>query len=212
MSVAKTALEEELNICSARAVESSSILSNTDRPSVEHTEFSKPRGIASSQASAGSQESLYQFPTRPPVIVGEAAYRGWLPIDGVISGQPGGSGNGLSIRQRRRNGTTESEPELHGELRFKEMLRVNGHVAGRICSERGTLIVASDARVDADIEVGIVTISGTVNGNIVGFERVELGPGAVIVGSIVAGSLEVRPGAVFHGKCSMLTTNGNTSK
>ncbi len=81
------------------------------------------------------------------------------------------------------------------------IFKVNGYVAGRILSEKGTLFVATEARVDAEIEVGMAVISGTVNGNVIGHERVELSPGAVIMGNISTNSLAVRPGAFFHGDC-----------
>ena len=140
------------------------------------------------------------FQARVPPIIGEATFRGWLPVDGIISGQLSANRGGFAVRQRPRNGA-ECEPELNGEIRFKDLLRVNGYVAGRILSEKGTLIVATEARVDAEIEVGVAVISGTVNGNVIGHERVELSPGAVIMGNISTNSLAVRPGAFFHGDC-----------
>src|SRR6266511_2569661 len=150
------------------------------------------------------RENGSNFQARVPAIIGEAIYRGWLPVNGVISGQLGANGGGLTIRQRPRNGSSGSEPELNGEIRFKDLLRVNGYVAGKIISEKGTLIIATEARVDAEIEVGVVVISGTVNGNVIGHERVELSPGAVITGNISTNSLAVRPGAYFDGDCCVL--------
>ena len=157
------------------------------------------------------RENGFHFQTKVPVIMGEATYRGWVPVDGIISGQLGANGSALNIRQRARNTMTDSEPELNGEICFKDMLRVNGHVAGKVISQKGTLIVDSSARVDADIEVGVAVIGGTVNGDIVGHERVELGPGAVIQGNISTRSLAVKPGAVFQGDCRMLK-NENADK
>ena len=139
-----------------------------------------------------------------PVLQGEAAYRGSVPVDGIVSGQLGASGSTLTIKQRPKNGFVESVPELDGEITFKDMLRINGHVAGRVFSEKGTLIIDASARVDANIEVAIVTISGTVNGDIIGHERVEIGPGAVINGNISTRSLCMKPGAVFEGDCRIL--------
>jgi cytoskeletal protein CcmA (bactofilin family) len=168
----------------------------------------KLRSIEPAEPANQTRGHSLQFQQRAPVIVGEASFRGWLPVDGVISGQMSASGAALTVRQRRQTGITE--PELNGEIYFREMLRVNGFVAGRIFSEKGTLIVAVDARVDADIEAGIVSIGGTVNGNVTGYERVELGPAATITGNISAGSLEIKPGAIFQGGCGMLTNkSGN---
>jgi cytoskeletal protein CcmA (bactofilin family) len=139
------------------------------------------------------------------VIIGEATYRGYMPVDGVISGQLTASGGGLTIKQRVRS---DSEPELDGELSFKDLLRVNGHIRGKVQSERGTLIIADAARVDAQIEVGVAIISGEVNGDVFAHERVELSHSAVINGNISSPLLCIKPGATFHGDCRMLKTAG----
>lgn len=146
----------------------------------------------------------FNFQPRVPVLQGEATYRGWLPVDGIVSGQLGVSCNALTIKQRPKNGVVESVPELDGEITFKDMLRINGHVAGRVSSEKGTLIIDASARVDANIEVAVATISGTVNGDIVGHQRVEVGPGAVINGNISTRAICIKPGAVFQGDCRIL--------
>src|SRR6266545_6522673 len=84
------------------------------------------------------KENSFIFQPRVPVITGEATYRGSLPVDGVLSGQLNASGSALTIKQRPRKGRADSTPELDGEIRFKDMLRINGHVAGHISSEKGT--------------------------------------------------------------------------
>ena len=139
------------------------------------------------------------------MITGEATYRGYTPVDGLISGQLGANGGGLTIKQRVRPG---SEPELDGELSFKGMLRINGHVRGKVHSERGTLFIADEATVDASIEVCIAIIGGEVNGDVLATERVELGANAVINGNISTPNLSIKPGATFHGDCRMLKTAG----
>jgi cytoskeletal protein CcmA (bactofilin family) len=142
-----------------------------------------------------------------PVITGEVAYRGYLPVEGVISGQLNATGGALTIKQRPRSARVESIPELNGEITFKDMLRVNGHVAGSISSEKGILIVDAAARVDATIDVAVAVIAGVVNGEVVGRERVELGAQAVIHGNISTPNLSMKPGATFQGDCRMLKSN-----
>jgi cytoskeletal protein CcmA (bactofilin family) len=144
------------------------------------------------------------FQARVPIVTGEAVFRGWMPVDGTISGQLGASGSALSIRQRPRGGPAESQPELTGEISFKDMLRVNGHITGKVTSAKGTLIVDASALVEGDIEVGVAVISGTVKGDVIGHERVELGPLCVINGNISTRILTIKPGAVFQGDCRML--------
>jgi cytoskeletal protein CcmA (bactofilin family) len=147
------------------------------------------------------------FQARTPVITGEATYRGTFSVDGIISGQMGSAGCMMTAKQRPKNGNG-SEPELNGEITFKDMLRINGHVAGKVTSSRGTLIVDASAKVEAEIDVAVCIISGTVVGHVVGHERVEVGPGAEVNGNISTPALSIKPGAVFHGDCRMIR-NGN---
>jgi cytoskeletal protein CcmA (bactofilin family) len=170
-----------------------------------------PRRLPNALAGAETQkrpiaarQSGFTFQPRVPVLQGEATYRGLLPVDGIVSGQLGASGNTLTIKQRPKSGVVESVPELDGEISFKDMLRVNGHIAGRVVSEKGTLIIDASARVDAGIDVAVAMISGTVNGDVIGHERVEVGPGAIVNGNISTRSLCIKPGAVFQGDCRIL--------
>jgi cytoskeletal protein CcmA (bactofilin family) len=73
-----------------------------------------------------------------------------------------------------------------------------------VSSPKGTLIVDGAALVEGDIEVGAVVISGTVNGDVIAQERVELGAAAVINGNISTRILTMKPGAIFQGDCRML--------
>jgi cytoskeletal protein CcmA (bactofilin family) len=167
------------------------------------------RPIAAQPLSQSSRHSGFVFQPRVPVLQGEATYRGWLPVDGIVSGQLGASGNTLTIKQRPKSGVVESVPELDGEINFKDMLRVNGHIAGRVFSQKGTLIIDASARVDACIDVAVAVISGTVNGDVIGHERVEVGPGAIVNGNISTRSLCIKPGAVFSGDCRILKDEHN---
>ena len=144
------------------------------------------------------------FVPRVPVITGEATYRGHMPVEGTISGQLSAGGGTMVVKQRPRKVRCDSAPELDGEICFKDMLRINGHVAGSVLSSKGTLIINEGARVDARIDVSVALVSGTVQGEIVGRQRVELESGAIIYGNISTPKLSIRPGATFHGDCRML--------
>jgi len=144
------------------------------------------------------------FQTRVPVIIGEVHCKGVLPIDGLVVGQLSG-GNSGSLGVRQKSGSVfASQPELSGEISFRDMVRVNGHIAGTIYSKTGTLIVDTHARIDANVEVAVAVISGTVNGDIVAHERVELGPRARIHGNIWTPSIGIKDGAIFDGVCTMI--------
>jgi cytoskeletal protein CcmA (bactofilin family) len=144
-----------------------------------------------------------RYQTRIPVITGEVNCKGMLPIDGVVSGQLSSNGGSLAVRQRSAT-IFSTGPELSGQISFRDVVRVNGHIAGTVYSQCGTLIVDDTARVDANIEVAVAVINGTINGDIVAHQRVEIGPGAKIYGNIWTRSIAIKDGAVFEGVCNMI--------
>lgn len=150
------------------------------------------------------RENTRSFTGKNPAITGEATFRGTLRVDGTISGQLSANGGAFTLKQRARAVDAGNEPELDGEIAFAGMLRVNGHVAGKLLSEKGTLIVDVEALVDADIDVAVAIIDGTVNGDVVARERLELGLKAKINGNIWTRSLNIKPGAIFEGECKIL--------
>src|SRR4028118_1154835 len=96
------------------------------------------------------------------------------------------------------NGTT-----LTGEANFKGRLRVDGHLSGRVSSQDGTLIVSTGGQVDADVEVSVAQIYGTVVGNVTATKRIERGRVAKVTGDIQTPALVIENGAVFEGSCRM---------
>lgn len=108
------------------------------------------------------------------------------------------------IKEGRLSGFVGNGTVLTGETNFQAMLRVDGHLTGRVSSESGTLIIGSSGRVDANILVAAAMINGTVNGDIIASEKVELGRTARVIGNIQTPRLVIEEGAVFEGSCSML--------
>jgi cytoskeletal protein CcmA (bactofilin family) len=142
------------------------------------------------------------FQTRLPVITGEAHFQGAMSVNGLLSGQLG-SASCLSVKQRSSSFLT-SGPDLCGDISFKGMVRVNGHIAGTVYSENGTLIVDTGATVESNVDVAVVVIGGTIKGDIVARERVELGPASKIYGNIWTRSIVIKNGAIFEGVCRMI--------
>jgi len=108
------------------------------------------------------------------------------------------------IKEGTLSGFVGSGTEVTGELTFKAMLRVDGHLSGRVTSNTGTLVIGSGGIVDANVEVSVATIHGLVNGDIVASQRVELGRSAKVNGNIQTSSLVIEQGAVFEGSCKMI--------
>lgn len=108
------------------------------------------------------------------------------------------------IKEGRLSGFVGHGTTLTGETVFQAMLRVDGHLVGSISSDSGTLIVGTNGQVDANISVSTATINGTVNGDIVASEKIQLGRTARVVGNIQTPRLTIEDGAVLEGGCTML--------
>jgi cytoskeletal protein CcmA (bactofilin family) len=108
------------------------------------------------------------------------------------------------IKEGNLSGFVGSGTVVTGEANFKALMRVDGHLSGRISSSTGTLIVGANGKVDANIEVAIAMIHGTVNGDIIATQRLELGRAAKLNGNIQTASLVIEPGGLFEGTCKMI--------
>jgi cytoskeletal protein CcmA (bactofilin family) len=108
------------------------------------------------------------------------------------------------IKEGTLSGYVGNGTSLTGEASFRGMLRIDGHLTGRVTSTDGTLLVGTNGQVDADIEVAVATINGTVNGDITATERLEMGRAAHVKGNIQTPSLMIEQGAIFEGSCRML--------
>jgi cytoskeletal protein CcmA (bactofilin family) len=108
------------------------------------------------------------------------------------------------IKEGTLSGFVGGGTVVTGEANFKAMMRVDGHLSGRVSSSSGTLIVGANGKVDANIEVAIAIIHGTINGDIIATQRLELGRAAKVTGNIQTPSLVIEQGAVFEGSCKMV--------
>lgn len=108
------------------------------------------------------------------------------------------------IKEGRLSGFVGHGTVLTGETTFQAMLRIDGHLTGQVSSESGTLIVGSTGQVDANIMVSAAVVNGTVNGDIIVTEKLELGRTARVVGNIQTPRLLIEDGAILEGSCTML--------
>lgn len=116
------------------------------------------------------------------------------------------------IKEGRLSGFVGAGTVLTGETNFQTMLRVDGHLTGRVASEEGTLIIGSTGQVDADIDVAAAVVNGTVNGDIVASEKLEFGRTAKVVGNIQTPRLLVEDGAILEGNCTMIKSKENLAQ
>lgn len=116
------------------------------------------------------------------------------------------------IKEGRLSGFVGHGTVLTGDTNFQMMLRVDGHLTGTITSDGGTLIVGTNGQVDANVTVAVANINGTVNGDIIATEKIQLGRTARVMGNIATPKLVVDEGAVFEGGCNMIKAIENKEK
>jgi cytoskeletal protein CcmA (bactofilin family) len=116
------------------------------------------------------------------------------------------------IKEGTLTGFVGNGTNMTGEANFKGMLRVDGHLSGRVSSQDGTLIVSTGGQVDANVEVSVAQIYGTVNGDVIATKRIELGRVAKVTGNIQTPALVIEQGAIFEGSCRMAALRDEQTK
>jgi cytoskeletal protein CcmA (bactofilin family) len=105
-----------------------------------------------------------------------------------------------------------SFPGSNCEVTFEGVLHFDGYSIGNITSPDGTLVLTKRGRIEADINVGVAVIAGSVTGNITASQRVVLESDARVTGQIQTPALSVRLGAIFDGDCVLTHTKKRTTR
>jgi len=94
--------------------------------------------------------------------------------------------------------------EIRGEIHFRDILRVDGKVTGKVISEK-ELVVGETGEVEAEINVGTLSVSGKVTGTFHVREKLEIHPKGRVVGDLTLEkpNLVIHEGGVFEGKIDM---------
>lgn len=91
-----------------------------------------------------------------------------------------------------------------GDLSFSGGLHVDGTVRGNIIAEGGDaaamLVIGDRGRVEGEVRVPHVVISGSVTGDVRALESVELAPHAQVTGNIYYTRIEMAMGAAVNGQ------------
>jgi cytoskeletal protein CcmA (bactofilin family) len=93
---------------------------------------------------------------------------------------------------------------ISGEIRFPDILRVDGKVTGKLFSEK-ELVVGETGEVEAEIEVGILSVSGRVAGTLRIRDRITIHPRGRVQGELIMDKpgLIIEEGGVFEGTIEM---------
>lgn len=89
---------------------------------------------------------------------------------------------------------------IKGEIKGSEDLTVDGQVEGRIDLPEHALTIGPNATVLADITAKVVTVFGSVIGNVSAREKADIRKTASVEGTLTCGRLAVQEGAKINGK------------
>jgi cytoskeletal protein CcmA (bactofilin family) len=92
--------------------------------------------------------------------------------------------------------------DFTGELTFNKPLMIKGKFNGEIKAS-SDLYIGKEAVLTALVEADLVSVKGTVDGNIKSRKRVELFSSSVIEGDITSPSVVMENGCNFNGICKM---------
>jgi cytoskeletal protein CcmA (bactofilin family) len=90
-----------------------------------------------------------------------------------------------------------------GDVHFSGGFHIDGHIKGNVDAppESGAMLSVSDAGiVEGSVAVPNVILNGTVKGDILAHDRVELGATARVTGNVYYGLIEMEMGAEINGK------------
>lgn len=114
----------------------------------------------------------------------------------------GGKGPGTFDKTSELNAFLGSGTEFDGKLSFIGTVRVEGSLKGEIFA-KDILIIGDNGRVEGDIDVDTIIISGLVRGTIRAAKRVELAYPGRVYGTIETPIFTIQEGAIFEGTCKM---------
>jgi cytoskeletal protein CcmA (bactofilin family) len=105
------------------------------------------------------------------------------------------------------NGFLDKGSHLQGDLVFEEAFRIDGKFHGKIRSG-SELILGDSAEVEGEIDVGRLSVNGSLKGTVRAKERIELHARARVEADLSTPVLKIEEGARFDGTCRM----GESSK
>lgn len=94
------------------------------------------------------------------------------------------------------------DTNIKGSIEAKGTIRFDGQFEGDI-STAGAIIIGETGKIKAQIRALTATVAGTINGNMIITDKLELLPTAKLYGDIKVGTLIISEGAVFKGACEM---------
>ncbi|AFG38237.1 bactofilin family protein [Spirochaeta africana] len=92
--------------------------------------------------------------------------------------------------------------EFQGDISFDNLVLIKGQVNGQLHST-SDVFISPTARVHAELDAQVISVKGSVQGDIRALRRLELFSTSSISGSIQTPDMIMQSGARFNGSCRM---------
>jgi cytoskeletal protein CcmA (bactofilin family) len=125
----------------------------------------------------------------------------FAPVVAAINGKPTSDTHAPHAGFERRAYLDEGS-KVSGKLNFEGSVQINGQIDGEI-NAKSSVIIGESAIVTAQIKGASIIVAGTVNGELIASQRIEIQPSAKVSGKLTAPKLLVQEGAIFDGQCAM---------
>lgn len=109
----------------------------------------------------------------------------------------------LAASKNREHATIGSTISIQGDLSGEEDLLIEGKLDGKIECHHHSVTVGKSGRIKGDIYGKIITVEGTVEGNLYGDEQLRVRQSGTVRGNIVAPRVVLEDGANFKGSIDM---------
>ncbi len=104
------------------------------------------------------------------------------------------------VRERAAIGSTIS---IIGDLTGEEDLSIEGRLDGKIELRRHSVTIGKNGRIKGDIYGKVITVEGTVEGNLYGEEQLIVRHSGTVRGNIVSPRVALEDGSNFKGSIDM---------
>ena len=92
---------------------------------------------------------------------------------------------------------------IEGTMTIEGSTRIDGMISGKLISN-DVVTIGPTGEVKAEVKAKSIIVGGRVQGNLEAEEKIELQSKAELRGDLVAKSLLIEHGAVFHGSSNMI--------
>jgi cytoskeletal protein CcmA (bactofilin family) len=109
----------------------------------------------------------------------------------------------VSVPQIKEQAVIGSTISIKGDLTGEEDLSIEGRLEGKIELRRHSVTVGKNGRIKGDIYGRVITVEGTVEGNLYGEEQLVVRQSGTVRGNIVAPRVALEDGSNFKGSIDM---------